>query len=83
MFTFYCDWSKPLVHILEEAQKGTLTPEVAAKAAKVALGLIGNAASYHSRERRKKVLRDMNKDVLSLAEEDDMFTDAECVSAVL
>ena len=43
------------------------------KAAKVALGLIGNASAHHAKERRKKVLKDMNKDVMPLAEEDELF----------
>ena len=35
-------------HILKEGQKGTLTPKVAAK---VALGLLRNAAVHQSKER--------------------------------
>ena len=66
----------PLTHILEENQKGALTPEVATKATKVALGLLGNAAAHQAKERRKNVLKDMNKDVMPLAEEDDQFKDA-------
>ena len=63
-------------HILEEGQKGTLTPEVATKATKVTLGLLGNAAAHQAKERRTNVLKDMNKDVMPLAEEDDQFKDA-------
>ena len=38
--TLMLDAVAPLTFILEEAQKGTLTPEVAVKATKVALGLL-------------------------------------------
>ena len=51
-----------------------MTPEVAAKAARVALALLGNAATQHLKERGRKILQDMSKDVLALAEEDDMFS---------
>lgn len=66
----------PLAYILEEGQKGSLTPEVAVQAAKVALGLLGNAAAHQSKERRKNILKDMNRDVTSLAEEDEQFKEA-------
>ena len=71
--TLMLDAVAPLVHIL---QKGLLTPEVAMKAAKVALGLIGNASAQQAKEQRKNVLKDMNKDVMPLAEEDDQFQGA-------
>ena len=66
----------PLTFILEEAQKGTLTPEVAVKATKVTLGLLGNASAHQSKERRKNVLKDMNRDVLPLVDEDEQFKGA-------
>ena len=74
--TLMLDAVAPLVHILEEGQKGTLTPEVAIKASKVTLGLLGNASAHQSKERQKNVLKDMNRDVMSLAEEEDQFKDA-------
>ena len=40
--TLMLDAVAPLTFILKEAQKGTLIPEVAVKATKVALGLLGN-----------------------------------------
>ena len=73
--TLMLDAVAPLVHILEEGQKGTLTPEVAIKASKVTLELLGNVSAHQSKERRKNVLKDMNRDVTSLAEEKDQFKD--------
>jgi hypothetical protein len=48
--TLTMDAAAPLVHIIEEAKKGKLTPEVAEKAAKVALDLLGNAAAHQAKE---------------------------------
>ena len=59
--------------ILEEAQKGTLTPQSAAEADKAALLLIGNASAQTAKERRKKVTKDLNKDLVSLVEDPAMF----------
>lgn len=47
---------------------------MAAKAMRVALALLGNAATQHSKERGRKILQDMSKDILALVEEDDMFS---------
>ena len=63
----------PLVNLVEEAQKGTLTPEVAMQAVKVTLGLLCNSTAHQSKEHRKM---DMNRDVLPLVEEDEMFKGA-------
>ena len=52
--TLLLDAVAPLVHILEEAQKGTLTPEMASKAAKVALGLINRQCCLTPLQREKK-----------------------------
>ena len=46
------------------------------EAVKTALALMGNASSHLSKERRKLVVKDLNKDAASLAEEDEMFKDA-------
>ena len=43
---------------------------------KTALTLLGNASANLSKERRKLVVKDLNKDAGSLAEEDDLFTEA-------
>ena len=74
--TFNLDAVAPLVFILEEAQKGTLTSQSAAEAAKAALLLLGNASAQTAKERRKKVTKDLNKDLMSLAEDPEMFEDA-------
>ena len=49
---------------------------MAIKASKVTLGLLGNASAHQSKERRKNVLKDMNRDVMSLTEEENQFKDA-------
>ena len=66
----------PLVFILEEAQKGTLTSQSAAEAAKAALLLLGNASAQTAKERRKKVTKDLNTDLVSLSEDPELFEDA-------
>ena len=71
--TLCMDVVAPLVHILEEVRKGTLTPKVATKVAKIALSLLGNASAHQAKERMKTIL---NRDILPLAEEDDMFKEA-------
>ena len=40
------------------------------------LGLLGKSSAHQSKERRKNVLKDMNRDVMSLTEEEDQFKDA-------
>ena len=42
-----------MVSIVEETQKGSLTPTEAAEAAKAASSLLGNASAHFSKERRK------------------------------
>ena len=73
---FIIDAVTPLVFILEEAQKGTLTSQSAAEAAKAALLLLGNASAQMTKERRQKVTKDLNKDLMSLAKDPEMFEDA-------
>ena len=74
--TLNLDAVAPMVFILEEAQKGTLTPQSAAEAAKAALMLLGNASAQMAKERRKKITKDLNKDIVSLAEDPEMFEEA-------
>ena len=66
----------PLVHILEEAQRGTLTSKTATEAGGTALALLGNASAHMTCDRRKRVLRDLNKDLLPLAEDEEVFKGA-------
>ena len=67
---------KKTLFILEEVQKGSLTPQSAAEAAKAALMLLGNALAQMAKERRKKVTKDLNKDLITLAEDPEMFEEA-------
>ena len=62
--TLTLDAVAPLVHIPEEAKKDTLTVQSAAEAAKSALVLLGNASAHMTKDRRKKVVKDLNKDLL-------------------
>ena len=70
------DAMAPLVHILEEAQRGTLTLKTATEAAGTALALPGTASAHMTHDRRKQVLRDLNKDLLPLAEDKEAFKGA-------
>ena len=72
--TLTLDAVAPLVHILEEAQRGSLTEAV--DVAGVALALLSNASAPMLCERRKQVLRDLNKDLLPLAEDEEAFKGA-------
>ena len=63
----------PLVFILEEAQKGSLTPQSVAEAAKAALLLLGMLQPRWRRRGGEKVIKDLNKDLMSLAEDPEMF----------
>ena len=74
--TLNLDAVAPLVFILEEAQKGTLIPQSAAEAAKAALMLLGNASAQMVKEIQKKVTKDFNKDLITLAEDPEMFEEA-------
>ena len=62
--TLTLDAVAPLVHILEEAQRGSLAVKMAVNAAGAALALLGNASAHMTCKRRKWVLRDLNKDLL-------------------
>ena len=72
--TLSLDAIAPMVLNLEEAQKGTLTHQSAAEAAKVALMRLGNASAQMAKERRKKVTKDLN--LVSLAENPETFEEA-------
>ena len=74
--TLNLDTVAPLVFILEETQKGTLTSQSAGEMAKAALMFLGNASTQTAKERRKKVTKDLNKDLMSLAEDPEMFEEA-------
>ena len=74
--TLWLDAVAPLVHILEEAQRGTVTAKTATDEAGAALVLLGNASAHMTCERRNRVLRDLNKDLLPLAEDEEAFKGA-------
>ena len=73
--TLLLDAVAPLVHILETAHSGNLTVDTSVKAAKLALRLLANASVHISKERRKTSLKDLNRDLLTLVEDDEMFAD--------
>ena len=57
-------------------QRGSLTVKTAIDVAGAALALLGNAFAHMTCERRKRVLRDLNKDLLPLAEDEEAFKGA-------
>ena len=65
----------PLVQVLEEAAFKIVTAKSATKAAKTALSLIGNASCQMAKDRRKKVLKELNKDLQPLAEVEGTFAE--------
>ena len=71
--TLVLDTVAPLVHILESARSGQLTTDTSEKASKLALQLLANASAYISKERHKNALKDLNKNLLTLTEEDKRF----------
>ena len=74
--TLTLDAVAPLVHILEEAQRGSLTVKTAVDAAGAALAYLGNASAHMTCEPRKQVLRDLNKDLLPHTEDKEAFKGA-------
>lgn len=66
LHTLILDAIAPIVHILEEANRGTLSTEQAAEAAKSTVVLLGNASVHMSKERRCKVIDSLNKKVPTL-----------------
>ena len=74
--TWVLNATPPLVEIFEGARTGTLTPKAAAEAAQQAMAFIGNALASISAERRRKAAQHINKDLTSLVDDPDNFTDA-------
>ena len=74
--TMVLDALASMVQIVEGLQKGDMSNDQAADAAKAALTLLGNASAHISRERRKKAILCLNKRVHPLAEEEEVFADA-------
>ena len=73
--TLLLDTVAPLVHILKTAHSGNLIVDTSVKAAKLALRLLANASAHISKERRKTSLKDLNRDLLTLVEDDEMYAD--------
>ena len=71
--TLMLDAVAPLVHIVETAQSGNLTIDTSVKEAKLPIRLLANASAHVSKERRKTALKDLNKDLLTLVEDDERF----------
>ena len=61
------------MHILESAKNGKLTNDTSEKASKLALCLLANASAHIAKERCKNALKDLNKDLLTLVEDEDRF----------
>ena len=57
--TLTLDAMAPLVYVLEEDQKGSLTVQSAVEAARSALILLGNTSDQMTKERRKRVIKDL------------------------
>ena len=74
--TFVTDGIGPLVHILEEAQKGPLDHKAVVEATTQALRCVGNASAQISQERRKKISTHLNSDVQDLISDEDQFRTA-------
>ena len=74
--TLLLDVVGPLTSLLEQGQKGHLTPKAAADAATQALRFLGNASAAISHERRKCVADCLNRDLRPLLEEEDRFREA-------
>ena len=66
----------PLTFLLEELDKGTLTPQTTREAAQTALKLLGNASCHISADRRKNVLGDLNPRLTDVADEDEQYREA-------
>ena len=62
-----------LLNILEEAQKSTLSSQKASDADGAAIALIGNASAHMSKESRKKILKELNIDLVPLASRSLLF----------
>ena len=69
--TLVLDALAPLVHILESAKNGKLTNDASEKASKLALCLLANASAHIAKKRCKNALNDLNKDLLTLVEDEE------------
>ena len=73
---FWLDATAPLTAIIETAEEGKLTPELAVSAAQTALVLMGNAHQHMAQERRKRLLMNLNPALKSMANDEKSFKNA-------
>ena len=71
---FWLDTTAPLTAIIETAEEGKLTPDMAVSAAQMALFLMGNTHQYMAQERCKRVLMNLNPTIKSMASDEKVFT---------
>lgn len=74
--TFVTDSIGPMVHLLEEAQQGTLKQKDVIDAIKQAVRSVGNATAQISQERRKRIASHLNSDVQDLVTDEEQFKSA-------
>ena len=67
---FWLDATAPLTAIIETAEEGKLTPELAVSATQTALVLMGNAHQHMAQERRKRLLMNLNPALKSMANDE-------------
>lgn len=70
------DVVRPLVNLIEGLDQGQFTPKDVKDCALDALKLVGNAIAHTSTIRRKRVLKVCNPDIVSLAENQELYTSA-------
>ena len=73
---FWLDMTAPLTAIIETAEEGKLTPELAVSAAQTALVLMGNAHQHMAQERRKRLLMNLNLSLKSMTNDEKSFKKA-------
>ena len=73
---FWLDMTVLLTAIIETAEEGKLTPELAVSAAQTALVLMGNAHQHMAQERCKRLLMNLNPALKSMANDEESFKNA-------
>ena len=70
------DVARPLLALIEGVQKKELTPEDVLSHANDTLELLGNSVAATSKIRRKRVLKVCNPDISSLADDQELYSNA-------
>ena len=73
---FWLDATAPLTAIIETAEEGKLTPDMAVSATQMALFLMGTAHQHMAQERRKRILMNLNPAIKSMASDEKVFRKA-------